>query len=121
MKMTRSSSLTTGLKRLAACGALLGLVAIGTTAAPKPAEAWWAHGGGWGGGYYHGGGWCCGVGIGLYVPPVVVAPAPVYVPPPVYAPAPAYYAPAPAYYAPPQRAWIAGHWQNGYWIAGHWD
>ena len=72
--MTRSGSRTTGLKRLAACGALLGLVAIGTTAAPKPAEAWWAHGGGWGGGYYHGGGWCCGVGIGLYVPPVVIAP-----------------------------------------------
>jgi len=109
--MTRSASLTTGWKRLAAGGALLGLVAIGTTAAPKPAEAWWAHGGGW----------CCGVGIGLYLPPVVVAPAPVYVAPPVYAPAPVYYAPPPAYYPPPQRVWIPGHWQNGYWIAGHWN
>jgi len=109
--MTGSTSLAAGLKRMAACGALLGLVAIGTTAAPKPAEAWWAHGGGWG---YHGG-WCCGVGVGIYVPPVVVAPAPVYAPPPVY------YAPAPAYYAPPQRVWVPAHWQNGYWIPGHWD
>ena len=112
--MTRSASLATGLRRLAASGALLGLVVIGTTAVPTPANAWW-----------RGGGWCCGVGI--YIPPVVVAPAPVYVPPPVYAPAPAYYAPAPAYYAPdaayatpPQRVWIPAHWQNGYWVPGHW-
>jgi hypothetical protein len=35
-----------------------------------------------------------GVGVGIWVPPVVVAPAPVYVAPPVvYAPPPAYYPP----------------------------
>ncbi len=106
--MTHSASLATGLRRLAASGALIGLVAVGTTAAPKPANAWWAHG-------Y---GWCCGVGISI--PPIVVAPAPVYVPPPVYAPAPLYYAPAPVYAAPPQRVWIPAHWQNGYWVPGHW-
>jgi len=107
MKMTSSASLTTGLRRLAGAGALLGLVAIGTAAAPTPANAWW-----------RGGGWCCGVGI--YVPPIVVAPAPVYVPPPVYTPAPVYYAPAPVY-AVPQRVWIPAHWRNGYWVPGHWD
>ena len=101
--MTRSASLVTGMKRLAAAGALLGLAAVGTIAAPKPAHAWWSHG-------Y---GWCCGVGI--YVPPVIIAPAP------VYAPAPAYYAPPPTYYAPPQRAWIPAHWQGGYWVPGHWS
>ena len=111
--MIRSALLSSGLKRVAAAGTLLGLVAIGTAAAPAPAQAWWAHGGG-GGWWAHGGGWCCGVGIGVVVPPVVVAPAPVYVPPPVY------YAPAPAYYAPPQQVWVPAHWQGGYWIPGHW-
>jgi hypothetical protein len=62
--MTRSAPFAIGLRRLAASGALLGLVAIGTTAAPKPAHAWWGHG-------Y---GWCCGVGLGIYLPPIVVAP-----------------------------------------------
>jgi len=108
--MIRSASLVTGAKRLAAAGALLGLVAVGTVAAPQPANAWWAHG-------Y---GWCCGVGI--YVPPVVVAPPPVYAPAPAYyGPAPTYYAPGPAYSAPPQRAWIPGHWESGYWVNGHWS
>jgi len=84
---------------------MLGMAAIGVSAAPQPAHAWWR------GGY--GGGWCCGVGI--VVPPVVVAPPPVY-----YAPPPAYY-PAPAYYAPaPQRVWIPAHWQGGYWVQGYW-
>jgi hypothetical protein len=94
------------MKRLASAAALLGLVAIGTAAAPKPANAWWAHGG-----------WCCSVGV--YVPPVVIAPPVVVAPAPVYE-APAYYGPAPAYYAPPQRVWIPAHWHNGYWIRGHW-
>ena len=76
---------------------------------PKPANAWW---------YHHG--YCCGVGIGVVVPPIVVAP-PVYAPPPAYyAPPPAYYAPPPAYYAPPQRVWIPAHWQGGVWIPAHW-
>ena len=100
--MIRSPSHATGLKHLAAAGTLLGLVAVGTAVAPAPANAWWR-----GGGY----GWCCGVGI--YVPPVVIAP-------PVYAPAPVYYAPPPAYAAPPQRVWIQPHWENGYWVQGHW-
>jgi hypothetical protein len=95
MKMIRSTSLATGLKRVAAAGTLLGLVAIGTAVAPTPANAWWR-----GGGY----GWCCGVGI--YVPPVVIAP-------------PVYVAPGPAY-AAPQRVWSRPHWENGYWVQGHW-
>ena len=94
--MTRSASLATALKRLAAAGGLLGLVAIGATAAPRPANAWWGHG-------Y---GWCCGVGVGIYLPPIVV------VPPPVRAPAPVYAAPA-------QRVWIPAHWQNGHWVPAH--
>lgn len=92
------------LKRFVTAAAMLGLVAIGATAAPQKAEAWWR------------GGWCCGVGIGVVVPPVVIAPPPVYAPPPV-----AYYPPPPAYYAPPpQRHWIPGHYQGGYWVPGHW-
>lgn len=92
------------LKRFGAALALVGLVAIGTTAAPGKAEAWWR------------GGWCCGVGIGVVVPPVVVAPAPVYAAPPVY------YAPPPAYYPPPppQSRWIPGHYEGAYWVPGHW-
>lgn len=47
-----------------------------------------------------------GIGLGVPVAPVYVAPAPVYYPPPppVYyppPPPPAYYAPAPVYYGPP--------------------
>jgi len=92
------------LKRIFAATALLGLVIAGVTAAPQKAEAWWH------------GGWCCGVHIGVWVPPVVVAPAPVYAPPPV-----AYYPAPPAYYAPPPpRHWIPGHYDGGYWVPGHW-
>jgi hypothetical protein len=94
------------IKRFGAIAAVLGLVAIGVTAMPGEADAWWR------------GGWCCGVGIGVVVPPIVVAPAPVYVPPPVYyAPPPAAYYPPPP---PPQGRWIPGHYQGGYWVAGHW-
>ena len=93
------------IKRLMAGVALAGLVAIGVTAKSAPAEAWWR------------GGWCCGVGIGVVVPPVVVAPPPAYYPPPAYS---SYYAPPPAYYAPPQRAWIPDHWQGNVWVPGHW-
>jgi hypothetical protein len=88
------------MKRLSALAAILGLVALGITAMPGKAEAYWR------------GGWCCGVGIGIVVPPVVVAP-------PVYAP-PVYYAPPPAYYAPPQHQWVPGHYEGGYWVPGHW-
>lgn len=91
-------------KRLGAVAAVLGLAALGTLAAPHPAEAWWR------------GGWCCGIGIGVVLPPVVVAPAPVYAPVPVYAPPP-----APAYYAPPPgRVWVPGHWNGPYWVPAHW-
>lgn len=88
-------------RKIATACAVLGLATIGITAAPKPANAWW-HGYGYGYGY----GWRGGVGI--YLPPIVVAP-----------PAPVYYPPA-AYYAPPQHVWIPAHWQNGYWVPGHW-
>jgi hypothetical protein len=77
-----------GMRRVIAGCVTLGLAAVGVTAAPQPANAWWHHGYGW-----HGGpGWCCGVSIP--VPPMVVAPAPVYVAPPAYY-RPPVYAPAP--------------------------
>jgi hypothetical protein len=88
--------------------AIAGVAALGVVAVPGKAEAWWR------------GGWCCRVGIGIAVPPVVVAP-PVYAPPPVYyAPPPAYYPPPSAYYAPPPRAWVPAHWQGNVWVPGHW-
>jgi hypothetical protein len=87
-------------KRLGAISAVAGLAAIGVAAMPGQAQAWWRG---------------PGIGIGIWVPPVVVAPAPVYVPPP------AYYAPPPvAYYPPPGRAWVPPHWQGPYWVPGHW-
>jgi hypothetical protein len=105
---TARSSLT---RRITATAALLGLATIGIAATPKPANAWC---------YNHG--FCCGVGIGVVVPPVVVAPPAYYAPPQsYYAPPQAYYAPSAAYYAPQSRAWIPAHWQNGYWVPGHWS
>ena len=57
------------LKRLGTVAAVAGLAAVGIAAAPDQAEAWWR------GGY----------GVGIWIPPVVVAPPPVYyAPPPVY-------------------------------------
>ena len=82
--------------------AIAALAAIGITAFPGKAEAWWR------------GGWCCRVGIGIAIPPVVVAPPAYYAPPPVY------YAPPPAYYAPAQPAWVPPHWQGNVWVPGHW-
>jgi hypothetical protein len=80
--------------------AVIGLAAIGITAMPHNAEAWWR------GGY----------GIGIWVPPIVVAPPPVYyAPPPV-----AYVAPPPPYYVAPRRMWIPPHWNGPYWVRGHW-
>src|SRR5262249_43099268 len=90
-------------RRITATAALLGVAAVGLAA--TPANAWW---------YHHG--YCCGWGVGVVIPPVVVAPGPAY-----YAPPPAYYAPSAAYYTPPSRAWIPDHWQNGYWVPGHWS
>ena len=87
-------------KRLGAISAVAGLAALGVAAMPGQANAWWRG---------------PGVGIGIWVPPVVVAPAPVYAPPP------AYYAPPPVAYYPPQRVWVPAHWQGGYWVPGHWD
>jgi hypothetical protein len=91
-------------KRLGAISAVAGLAALGVAAMPGQANAWWRG---------------PGIGIGLWVPPVVVAP------PPVYAPPPAYYAPPAAYYAPaPQGVWVPPHWQGGYWFPAigpeHW-
>ena len=89
------------LKRIGMMLAVAGVASLGVIALPGKAEAWWR--GGWG---------CCRVGIGIAVPPLVVAP-------PV-APPPVYYAPPPAYYAPPQRVWVAPHWQGNVWVPGHW-
>jgi len=89
-------------RRIAPAVALAALVGVGMTAVPNHAQAWWR--GGWG---------CCSVGIGIGIPPIVVAPPAYYAPPPVY------YAPPP-YYGYGQRAWIPGHWQGGYWVPPHW-
>jgi hypothetical protein len=93
-------------RRMSGIGALVGLAALGIAARPGSAHAWWR------------GGW----GVGVYVPPVVIAPAPVYAPPPAYyAPPPVAYAP-PAYgYPAPARVWIPPHWQGPYWVRGHWS
>jgi hypothetical protein len=92
------------LKRLGTMAAVAGLALVGVAAMPHNANAWWRG----------------GVGIGIWVPPVVVAP-PVYVPPPVvYAPPPVVYAPPPAYYPSPRRAWVPPHWEGPNWVQGHW-
>jgi hypothetical protein len=83
-------------KRIGAIAVIAGLAAVGVAALPHPAEAWWRGG-------------CCRVGIGLWVPPVVVAPAPVFAPPPVY------YAPRPG------PIWVPGHWNGPYWVPPHWS
>jgi hypothetical protein len=82
-------------KRLGALAvALIGAAFL----APAPAKAW------------------VRVGLGIWVPPAVVAPAPVYVPPPVVYPPP----PPRVVYVPRQPVWVPGHWTRGYWIPGHW-
>lgn len=87
-------------------GIRAGLAACAVVSAVQPAHAWWR------GGY----------GIGVFVPPIVVAPPPVYVPPPTYyAPAPTVYAPPPVAYAGPPRVWIPAHWEGPYWVRGHWN
>ncbi len=91
-----------GSRRLRVVFAVVGLAALLVAALPGKAEAWWR------------GGWCCGVGFGVVLPPVVVAPAPVYVAPP------AYYAPPAAYY-PPGHVWVPANWEGGYWVPGHWS
>ena len=89
------------LKRLGAISAVTGFAVLGVAAMPSPANAWWRG----------------GIGIGVDLPPVVVAPAPVYAPPPVYyAPPPAAYYPPP----PPNHVWVPAHWEGGYWVPGHW-
>ncbi len=92
------------LKRLGTVCAVATLAVAGTAAMPHEAKAWWRG----------------GVGIGIWVPPVVVAP-PIYAPPPpvVYAPPPVAYAPPPYYAA--RRVWIPPHWEGPYWVRGHWS
>ncbi len=87
------------LKRLGTTAAIAGLACIGITAMPQHANAWWHR----------------GYGVGIWVPPVVVAPPPAYYPPP-----PVVYAPPPAYYPPPRRIWVPPHWEGPYWVRGHW-
>jgi hypothetical protein len=90
------------LKGLGGVAAVAGLAAVGVAAMPHDANAWWRG----------------GVGVGVWVPPVVVGP-PVYWPP-VYAPPPVAYVPPPAYYPPPHRVWVPPHWEGPYWVRGHW-
>ena len=85
--------MTAAARKIATIGAAVGLACIAIAAAPNPAKAWWHH---------------YGWGVGIFLPPVVVAPPPVYYPPPA------------VYYAPPVHAWIPAHWENGYWVPGHW-
>ncbi|MDR3532010.1 MAG: hypothetical protein P4L90_15855 [Rhodopila sp.] len=100
-------------KRVASVAGVLGLAVLGVAAMPHDAKAWWRG----------------GFGVGIVVPPVVVAPAPVYVappvvvaPPPVYvAPPVAYAPPPPAYYPAPHRVWVPPHWEGPYWVGGHWS
>jgi hypothetical protein len=87
------------MRHLASVAAVLGLAAVGIAAMPHDAKAWWRG----------------GVGIGVWVPPVIVAPPPV-----VYAPPPVAYAPPP-YYPAPQRVWVPPHWEGPYWVHGHWS
>lgn len=98
------------MRRIAAGCVFSALIAAGLLAVPQQAHAWWR------------GGW----GVGVVVPPVVVAPpvyapAPVYVaPPPVVVAPPPVYAPPPVAYYPRQRVWIPAHWRGPYWVPGHW-
>jgi hypothetical protein len=93
------------LKRFGAVAAAAGMAAVGVAAMPHEAKAWWR------GGY----------GVGIWVPPGVVAP-PAYYPPTAYYNPPVAYAPPPAaYYGPPLRAWIPAHWEGPYWVQGHWS
>ena len=84
------------LRKLGIIAATAALAVIGIAAMPSKAEAWWRGG-------------CCGVHIGVFVPPIVVGP-PVYAAPP-----PVYYEPPP----PPGRYWVPPHWEGGYWVPGH--
>jgi hypothetical protein len=86
------------LKRLGTAAVVAGLATVGVAAVPHDANAWWRG----------------GVGVGIWVPPVVVAPPPVYVAPPVA------YAPPPGYYPAPRRVWVPPHWEGPYWVQGHW-
>ncbi len=82
------------MKRIAATTAVAILSMAGLILSTPEAKAWWR------------GGW----GVGVVVPPVIVAP-----PPPVY------YAPPPVYYVPaPRRIWIPPHWEGPYFVRGHW-
>jgi hypothetical protein len=95
------------LKRLGTAAMGIGLGACGVIAQPHQANAWW------GGGY----------GVGIVVPPIIVAPpvyaAPAYPPPPpLYAPP--VYGPPPVAYVAPRRVWVVPHWQGPYWVRGHW-
>ena len=92
------------MKRIAASFGLAGLVALGLTALPNEAHAWWRGGG----------------GVGFVVPPVVIGPSVYAAPPPVYVAPPLVYAPPPVAYYPQPRVWIPAHWRGPYWVPGHW-
>jgi hypothetical protein len=94
------------LKRLGTVAAVAGLAAVGVSAMPRDANAWWRG--------------------GIWVPPVVVVAPPAYVAPPVVYPPPAYvappvvYPPPAVYYTAPRRIWVPAHWAGAYWVRGHW-
>lgn len=89
-------------KRLATVAAAALAAGIGLMAMPHDAKAWRRG----------------GFGVGVVLPPVVVAPPPVY-PAPVYGPPVYAYRPPLAYY-PPRRVWVPPHWRGPYWVPGHW-
>jgi hypothetical protein len=99
--LKRASLKGANRKHIGTAAAVAVLAVVGMTAMPGAAHAWWRG----------------GMGVGIWVPPVVVAP-----PPPVYvAPARIYAPPPVAYYEPPpRRFWIPPHWEGPYWVAGHW-
>jgi hypothetical protein len=98
--LKRASLKRANRKHIGTAAAVAVLAVVGMTAMPGAAHAWWRG----------------GMGVGIWVPPVVVAPPPVYVAPPrIYAPPPvAYYEP------PPRRFWIPPHWEGPYWVPGQW-
>jgi hypothetical protein len=93
--------------RAAICASAIAAFSI-TMFIPKPASAYWYHGGwGWHPGWHYGWHGCC------WGPPVVFG----VVPPVIAVPPPVVYAPPPVV---PGRVWIAPHWNGPYWVAGHW-
>lgn len=78
------------IKRLASVAAVLGMAAVGVTAMPHAANAWWRHGV-----------WIAGPVVVVGPPVVYAAPRVVYVPPAVWV--------RPGWYG---GVWVRGHWRR---------